>query len=86
MKMDIFNHIFPKAYFDRMVRLAPDGKDMHKRVRAIPSIIDLEERFRIMDKFQDYVQIICLPQGDAVSKGKGIVPLFAWFLPSSSGR
>ena len=33
---------------------------MHKRVRAIPSIVDLDERFRIMDKFGDYVQIICL--------------------------
>jgi predicted TIM-barrel fold metal-dependent hydrolase len=62
MKIDIFNHIFPKAYFDKMVNLAPNGKDMHKRVRAIPSIIDLDERFRIMDRFGDYAQIICLPQ------------------------
>lgn len=60
MKIDIFNHIFPKAYFDKMVEVLPGGKDMHKRVRAIPSIVDLDERFRIMDKFGDYVQIICL--------------------------
>ena len=59
MKIDIFNHIFPKAYFDKMVRLAPAGKDMHKRVRAIPSILDLDVRFRIMDQFADYVQVIC---------------------------
>jgi hypothetical protein len=26
MKIDVFNHIFPKAYFDRMVRLAPTAK------------------------------------------------------------
>jgi predicted TIM-barrel fold metal-dependent hydrolase len=60
MKIDIFNHIFPKAYFDKMVAVLPGGTDMHKRVRAIPSIVDLDERFRIMDKFGDYVQIICL--------------------------
>ena len=60
MKLDIFNHIFPKKYFDKMVEVLPSGKDMHKRVRAIPCIVDLDERFRIMDKFGDYAQIICL--------------------------
>jgi uncharacterized protein len=60
MKIDIFNHIFPKSYFDRMVQVLPDGRDMHKRVRNVPSIVDLNERFRIMDLFDDYCQIICL--------------------------
>jgi predicted TIM-barrel fold metal-dependent hydrolase len=60
MKIDIFNHIFPKAYFDKMVEVLPSGKDMHKRVRDIPCIVDLDERFRIMDKFGDYAQILCL--------------------------
>jgi predicted TIM-barrel fold metal-dependent hydrolase len=60
MKIDIFTHIFPKTYFDRMVKVAPKGKDMHKRVRNIPSIVNLEERFRIMDLFKDYTQVICL--------------------------
>ncbi len=60
MKIDIFNHIFPKAYYDRMIEVAPNGKDMHKRVREIPSIVDLDERFRIMDMFEGYVQVICL--------------------------
>jgi len=60
MKIDIFNHIFPKVYFDKMVNVAPSGKDMHKRVRNIPSIVDLEERFRIMDRFEDYTQVICV--------------------------
>jgi uncharacterized protein len=60
MKIDIFNHIFPKAYFDKMVQVLPGGKDMHKRVRQIPCIVDLDERFRIMDKFGEYQQVICL--------------------------
>lgn len=60
MKIDVFTHIFPKPYFDRMVKVAPKGKDMHKRVRNIPSIVNLEERFRIMDMFKDYAQVICL--------------------------
>ena len=61
MKIDIFNHIFPKSFFDKMVSIAPNAKDINKRVRNIPCIVDLDERFRIMDRFKDYVQIICLP-------------------------
>jgi aminocarboxymuconate-semialdehyde decarboxylase len=61
MKLDIFNHIFPRRFFDRMVEVAPRAADMHKRVRAIPCIVDLDERFRIMDKFGDYQQVISLP-------------------------
>lgn len=60
MKLDIFNHIFPRAYYERMLKVAPNGKDMHKRVRDIPCIVDLDERFRIMDSFGDYQQVICL--------------------------
>ena len=60
MKIDIFTHIFPKTYFDKMIKVAPNGKDMHKRVRNIPCIVDLDERFRIMDMFDEYAQIICL--------------------------
>ncbi|MBP1732892.1 MAG: hypothetical protein H6Q55_3321, partial [Deltaproteobacteria bacterium] len=26
MKIDIFNHIFPKKYFDKMVEVLPGGK------------------------------------------------------------
>lgn len=60
MKIDIFNHFFPRKAWERMQKLAPDGKDMHKRVREIPCIVDLDERFRIMDRFgEDYRQVIC---------------------------
>ena len=60
MKLDIFNHIFPRKFYDRMLKVAPNGKDIHKRVRAIPAIVDLDARFRIMDQFGDYAQVICL--------------------------
>ena len=60
-KIDIFNHIFPKTFYNKMLSILPNGRDMNKRVRNIPSIVDLDERFRIMDKFGDYVQVICIP-------------------------
>ncbi|MEW5862567.1 MAG: amidohydrolase family protein [Pseudomonadota bacterium] len=61
MKLDIFNHIFPKRFYERMLEVAPGGKDMHKRVRGIPCLVDLDERFRIMDRFgAEYAQVLSL--------------------------
>ncbi len=60
MKVDIFCHIFPKNFYDRMLSSSGAGDYMQKRVRGIPSMIDLDVRFRIMDRFPEYVQVISL--------------------------
>ena len=60
MKIDIFNHIFPKIYYDKMMAVNPDLADIGKRVRNVPVLVDLEARFRVMDMFDEYVQVICL--------------------------
>ena len=59
-KIDVFNHILPEPFYRMMMRVAPDHKDMGKRVRGIPMLVDLQERFRVMDQFDDYQQIFCL--------------------------
>lgn len=59
-KIDIFSHIIPKPCFDKMVGLLPNGRDMHKRIRNVPCLVDLQERFRVMDLFDDYVQVISM--------------------------
>jgi uncharacterized protein len=60
MKIDIFNHIFPKSYFDKMMEVAPNLKNIGKRVRAVPVLVDLDARFRMMDEFDEYCQVICM--------------------------
>ena len=60
MKIDIYNHIFPMRYFEKMIEVAGSQKDMGKRVRAIPILTDLDERFRVMDSFGDYCQVLSL--------------------------
>ncbi|MDP7295782.1 MAG: amidohydrolase family protein, partial [Vicinamibacterales bacterium] len=60
MKIDIYNHIFPQGYFDRMMAVAPAHADMGKRVRNIPILTDLDIRFRCMDMFGEYQQILSL--------------------------
>jgi aminocarboxymuconate-semialdehyde decarboxylase len=59
MKIDIFNHIFPRAYFDKYIDTGLP--DIGKRVRAMPTIVDLDARFKVMDEFGDYCQVISLP-------------------------
>jgi len=60
MKLDIFNHIFPKTFYHKMMKVAPNYKDIGKRVREVPVLVDLDARFRVMDEFDDYAQVICL--------------------------
>jgi aminocarboxymuconate-semialdehyde decarboxylase len=60
VKIDIFNHILPSRFFDEFLQLAPGLKDMGKRSRNLPAMVDLDLRFRMMDEFGDYRQVISL--------------------------
>ncbi len=61
MRIDAFNHFFPRPFFDKMLEVAGDLSDIGKRVRAVPALHDLEVRLRIIDGFPDYAQILSLP-------------------------
>ena len=60
MKIDIFCHILPPAYFARMTSISTRGAHLQKRVREIPAMTDLDVRFRMMDLFGDYRQVLSL--------------------------
>jgi predicted TIM-barrel fold metal-dependent hydrolase len=61
MKIDIFNHVFPKPFFDKYVDAGSAGKDIGKRVSNIATIVDLDKRFKALDEFGEYRQVITLP-------------------------
>ncbi len=59
MAIDVFNHFMPKAYLDRLAKLAPD----HMAVTAFPRLkplVDVDARLRLLDQFSDLRQVICL--------------------------
>jgi aminocarboxymuconate-semialdehyde decarboxylase len=58
MKIDIYNHIFPEPYWKKMLEVAGQHKDLGKRVRSVRMLADLDERFRVMDQFDDYCQVL----------------------------
>ena len=59
-KIDVFPHILPRRYFDRMLAVAPPGLALQKRMSGIPVLIDVDLRFRIMDRYEGYVQVLTL--------------------------
>ena len=61
MKIDIYNHIFPQKYFDKMLEVMPVHADIGKRVRNVPVLVDLDLRFRMLEEFgDDYRQVLSL--------------------------
>src|SRR5262245_12294523 len=61
-KLDIFNHIYPTRFHDLFMQVAPNYKDIGKRMRNIPMLADLDVRFSVMDAFgDDYQQVFSLP-------------------------
>jgi predicted TIM-barrel fold metal-dependent hydrolase len=61
VKIDSFNHFFPKAFFDRYINIGDRGRDMGKRVQHIQTIADLDARLKALDEFGDYVQVLSMP-------------------------
>ena len=60
LKIDVFNHIFPKPFFDRLQQVIVN-RGAIKRWLHIPFLHDLDVRFRRIEEFgPDYRQILSL--------------------------
>ena len=60
LKIDVFNHIFPKPFFERLQQVVVN-KGGIKRWLHIPFLHDLDVRFRMLEEFgPDYRQILSL--------------------------
>ena len=71
-KIDIFTHIYPVAFYDKLMQVAPNFKDVGKRSRGVPMLVDLDERFRVMDRFEGYEQVLSLPTPPLWGRSSGI--------------
>ena len=62
MKIDVFNHFVTPKFHEKRLKTAPPalGEVLAARLKIIPALGDLEARFKIMDMFEDYVQILTL--------------------------
>jgi uncharacterized protein len=58
--IDSFCHFFPQGIFRLMSETAGGTRDVGKRMQSVRTIHDLEARFRIMDPFENYSQVLSL--------------------------
>ncbi len=59
--VDIYCHIYPDRFFREMTKAAPNLENIGKRLRGVTKLFDLDARFKEMDEFGDYREIISLP-------------------------
>src|SRR6266511_4054639 len=74
LKIDVFNHIFPKPFFDRLQDVVVN-KGAVKRWLNIPFLYDLDVRFRKLEEFgPEYRQILSLsaPPIESINPDRGI--------------
>jgi aminocarboxymuconate-semialdehyde decarboxylase len=62
MRIDAYTHFFPEKFFAVLNEVAPDYKDIGKRLRSLPALYDLDVRKRIVDDHKDYQQILSYSQ------------------------
>jgi predicted TIM-barrel fold metal-dependent hydrolase len=75
-RIDAWTHIFPQAYFERLQTMASAAGPL-KRWLELKSLYDLDHRFRLMDGFVGYRQLLTpsMPAIEDLADGQAAVEL-----------
>ena len=78
--IDAFNHILPKKYqglLEKKVKGRDFSDNLARYSQTIPTLLDLDARFRLMDKVDGYMQVLTLaaPTIESVATPKVAVEL-----------
>ena len=71
MKIDIFTHIVSARYGQELAKYVPPEVKTKGMMQAIGTLMDLETRFRIMDQYEGYTQVITMSGQPVESIAKG---------------
>jgi uncharacterized protein len=78
-KIDAFCHVVPREALDRMIAMAanPAAATWLQGTLALGALYDMDARFRAMDPFGDYVQVLTLvtPPLEQVATGQALCDL-----------
>jgi aminocarboxymuconate-semialdehyde decarboxylase len=61
MIIDIYTHLFPQEFFSQLVSHSKGLGSLAERMKTLRAVTDLDARFREMDGYGDYRQVIALP-------------------------
>src|SRR3984893_4907793 len=75
-RIDAWTHIFPKTYFEKLQTMASATGPL-KRWLKLTSLYDLDHRFRLMDGFEGYRQLLTpsMPAIEDLADGQAAVDL-----------
>lgn len=60
LKIDIYSHILPQKYKEVFLQTGQWGATRRERIASEPTLYDLDQRFRLMDKYEGYAQVLTL--------------------------
>jgi hypothetical protein len=69
-RIDAYNHVIPKSYFDKFAEIAPDPSII-KFFGALTALHDEDAHMRLLDGFDDYRQIISLANPPMTGSPRG---------------
>ena len=77
MKIDLFCHILPFKYKEAFYKTTPPNFYLKNVIDSLPTLFDLEHRFRIMDKYEGlkHVLTLSLPPIENIANGQKAVDL-----------
>ncbi|MDF1555063.1 MAG: amidohydrolase family protein [Deferrisomatales bacterium] len=61
MIIDLYTHMFPHEFFKQLVGCSKGLGNLAERMKSVKAVTDLDQRFREMDGYGDYRQIITVP-------------------------
>lgn len=80
MMIDVFTHILPPKYLEARDKKSIGGwasAKGSKYVKAVPTLFDLDKRFKIMDRYPDLLQVLTIaaPSPETITKPEDTVEL-----------
>ena len=77
MKIDVFQHIIPPRSKDALLAKLPPTTVWHKFLAKVPTLSDLETRFRIMDRYEGLRQVLTLagPPLETLFEGRDLIEM-----------
>ena len=80
--IDAFNHILPKKYQAVLEQKVPNrdmSSNLSRYAETVPTLLDLDARFRLMDSVEGYMQVLTL----AAPTVESVAPKSPWICAAS---
>ena len=59
-KINFFSHIIPPGYKEALIEAAPPHMDIIANISSTPTVFDLDQRFRILDRYENLQEVLSI--------------------------